>query len=68
MPSTKPLADRLLTPVEAAQYLQLKVETLATWRANHRYDLPYVRVGTAIRYRLSDLQKWLESRTVGAAS
>lgn len=56
----------LLTEVEAAQFLKLKRGTLATWRCAKRYDLPFVRVGNAIRYRLTDLEKWLQARTVGA--
>lgn len=57
---------RLLTPTEAAEFLGIKPQTLAVWRSSKRYDLPYVRCGNAIRYKLSDLEKWLESRTVGS--
>jgi hypothetical protein len=56
---------RLLTSVEAATFLNLKPQTLAVWRTTNRYTLPYIRVGNAIRYRQSDLDAWLASRTVG---
>ena len=61
--------SRLMTPVEAAEYLSVKPQTLAAWRSTNRYpDLKFVRVGTHVRYRQADLDAWLESRTVGATS
>lgn len=57
----------LFTEDEAAAFLRLKSQTLACWRSAGRYDLPFVRVGRAIRYRRCDLERWLEQRTVGAA-
>lgn len=59
-------AKRLLTPTEAADFLAVKVQTLAVWRSAKRYGLPFVRVGNCIRYRLTDLEAFLESRTVGS--
>ena len=54
------------TPEEAARFLSLKVQTLALWRSTQRYGLPYVRCGSRIRYRLADLEKFLEDRTIRA--
>ena len=59
-------AKKLLTPDQAADLLGVKTQTLAVWRAAKRYDLPFVRVGNCIRYRLADLEAWLASRTVGS--
>jgi excisionase family DNA binding protein len=56
--------DPLLTAVETANYLGIKPETLNTWRCTRRYSLPFVRVGRAIRYRLSAVESFLASRTV----
>ena len=56
-------ADRLLTPDEAAEFLGVTESTLATWRSTRRYNLPWVRVGRRIRYRLGDLTVWIEDRT-----
>ena len=56
--------DALLDTRQAAKHLGIKTNTLATWRSNKRYDLPYIRVGRYIRYRTSDPNKFLESRTV----
>ena len=58
-------SDRLLTREQAAEYLGLCVQTLAVWAITSRYGLPMVKVGRSVRYRQSDLDKWLKSRTVG---
>jgi excisionase family DNA binding protein len=58
--------SKLLTRKEAAEYLGVKPQTLACWAVTGKYGLPVVKVGRAARYRLSDLEKWLSSRTVGA--
>jgi hypothetical protein len=49
----------------AADYLGFAEQTLAVWRSTNRYPLPFIRVGRSIRYRLSDLEKFLERGTVG---
>jgi len=59
---------KLLTPAEAAAFLQIQEQTLAAWRCNSRYSLPFSRVGRSIRYKLSDLEKWVAARTVGAVA
>ena len=61
--------DELLTPTETAALLKVRAQTLATWRSAHRYDLPFVRVGNkAIRYRLSDVNAWIDRQVVGATT
>jgi len=50
---------------EAASYLGCKPESLEVWRCTGRYKIPYVKVGRSVRYRRSDLDRWLASRTVG---
>ncbi len=61
-------AVKLLTPRQVADLLQVREQTLATWRCNARHDLPFVRIGRAIRYRPEDVEKWLASRTVGTTT
>jgi len=50
---------QLLRPREAADVLDVKVQTLALWRTTKRYALPYVKVGRNVRYRRSDLDAFL---------
>lgn len=57
---------QLLTRREAADLLGLKAQTLAVWASTGKNDLPYIAVGGRTRYRLSAIEEWLESRTVGS--
>ena len=59
---------KLLSRKEAAEYLGVKPQTLAAWHITGKYGLPVVKVGRSVRYRIADLERWLESRTVGATS
>ncbi|MBV2134065.1 helix-turn-helix domain-containing protein [Pseudomonas sp. MAP12] len=47
----------------AADALGLKPTTLAVWRSTGRYNLPYLKVGRLVKYRLSDLAEFLARRT-----
>lgn len=51
----------LLTPDSAAKLLGIPKQTLAAWRCNKRVNLPYIKVGRHIRYRLADLLAFIES-------
>jgi len=62
MPTTAP--QNLLTREEAAEYLGVKPNTLAIWLHAGRYDLPVVKIGRTIRYRLHDLEAFIERNTV----
>jgi Helix-turn-helix domain len=54
----------LVTADEAARILgNLAPNTLAVWRTTKRYALPYLKVGRLVRYRRSDLEKFLASRS-----
>ena len=63
--ATATLPTPLLSENEAAEILNVTPGTLSVWRCTRRYPLPYVRVGRSIRYRLSDIEAFCESRTVG---
>ncbi|MDX1945238.1 MAG: helix-turn-helix domain-containing protein [Pirellulaceae bacterium] len=59
------VSDRsLLTREQAAEYLGIKPQTLSVWASTGRYSLPMVRVGRCVRYRVADLERFIESRTV----
>ena len=63
--TTATAPDRLLTEDETAELLATKPQTLSVWRVTKRYPLPYVKVGRNVRYKLSDVMAFIESRTVG---
>ncbi|MCJ0877806.1 helix-turn-helix domain-containing protein [Pseudomonas sp. JI-2] len=50
---------------QAADVLCLKPTTLAVWRSTGRYNLPYLKVGRLVRYRVSDIAAFLARRTAG---
>lgn len=54
---------QLLTVRETAAYLGIQPQTLACWRCTGRYPaLPYVKMGRLVRYRLEDVEAFLESQ------
>jgi hypothetical protein len=48
---------------QAAEVLAVKATTLAVWRSTGRYNLPYLKVGRLVKYRISDLAEFLARRT-----
>ena len=64
--STVSFPSELLTRVQAAEYLGIRPQTLAVWASKGRHNLPRVMVGRLAKYRKSDLDKFIERRTVGA--
>lgn len=50
---------RLLTPKQAAEMLSLSEATLATWRCRKLRDLQWVRIGRAVRYELTELERFI---------
>lgn len=48
---------------EAARRLGLSLSTLEKYRFHHVADAPpFVRIGRAVRYRVSDLEAWAAER------
>lgn len=50
----------LLDEQSAASHLGVAPNTLSVWRSTGRYNLPFVKVGRLVRYRLSDLDAWIQ--------
>ncbi len=48
---------------QASEVLSVKESTLAVWRSTGRYNLPYLKVGRLVKYRISDLAEFLARRT-----
>ena len=57
-------SDPLFTSPEAAAYIRVSENTIVVWRCTGRYKIPFIKVGRLVRYRRSDLEAWLESRTL----
>jgi len=60
--------EELLTTTQAATFLNVRPQTLRIWRSTKRYDLPAVRVGGAVRYKLSDLQRFIDAGATPTAA
>jgi hypothetical protein len=58
--------DELLTPAALAKELEIAVQTLSNWRSLRRYDLPFIKCGGHVRYRRSDVERFLASRTIAS--
>jgi excisionase family DNA binding protein len=59
--------ERLLTTEECAALLQVRPQTLRRARVRGGF-VPFVRVGSLVRYRPSDIAAFVESRRVTATS
>lgn len=57
--------DTLLDTQQAAKEIGVEPTTLEVWRSTKRHNIRYSKVGRLVRYRRSDLLKWLSSRTIG---
>lgn len=57
----------LLTRREAAAYLGVTPETLAVWASTRRYPLRSVKIGRLAKYRKSDLDSFINSRTINCS-
>ena len=53
----------LLTAQDVADRLQLKLSTIRNW--THIDYIPYIKLRAAVRYRWSDIEKWMEKRSAG---
>ncbi len=53
--------EALLTVEEVANFLRVPVATLYAWRHKH-VGPPALRIGRHLRYRVSDVHRWLRQR------
>lgn len=56
--------DQMLGRKEAAEFLGVKEGTLAIWKSTNRQIIPTYKVGKYIKYRASDLQKFLDEKLI----
>ena len=62
------IMPKLLSRGEAAEFLGIKIQTLASWFVNKRYNLPVVKIGSCVFYKESDLLAFIEGNVVSASS
>ena len=66
--SSESLPTPLLTEIEAANYLQLTRRALQAWRCQGKGP-KFVKISArAVRYRLDDLEQWVEDRLRSSTS
>lgn len=53
-----------LCRIETAKKMRVTPETLAVWASTKRHDLPYIKIGRKVYYRLSDINNLIKSRTI----
>ncbi|WP_261835666.1 helix-turn-helix domain-containing protein [Vibrio ishigakensis] len=52
----------MLNRNQAAEYLGVSPGTLAVWASTGRYQLPFVKIGRKVFYRVVDLESFIEQR------
>jgi excisionase family DNA binding protein len=58
--------SELLSRREAAAYLGVSEQTLAIWKCTGRYNLACVKVGRLVKYKKSDLDDFIQRRSISA--
>jgi excisionase family DNA binding protein len=66
MSGSNEIPDRYLKPREAAAYLGLAEGTVRNKAS--RGELPFSKVGHALRFRVSELDAWVRENTPGKAA
>ena len=56
--------EKLIGQEEAANFLGVLPKTMSVWRSTKRYNIPFYKIGRLVKYKMSDLEKWVEERTV----
>ncbi len=56
--------NKLVSPKQTAEILCLKESTLSQYRWRGDKRLPWVKLGKSIRYKLSDIEAFIERCTV----
>ena len=56
------MTEHLLTPRDVAAILGITPQTLAVWRFEKRYHVPYIKDGRLVRYKESDVEQFIENQ------
>lgn len=49
-----------ITSKEAAKMLRVTQATMCRWRAENRYNLPYIKFSNRVLYKLHDIQEFMK--------
>lgn len=55
--------EPLVTESEVCDFLRIRPRQLLAWRRDGL--IPYIKIGKALRFRLSDIERALEEMTIG---
>lgn len=58
------MPNKLMTTQQLADYLEIAVSTILQYRAEGTGP-QYIKLGHLVRYRVSDVEAWLEAKAVG---
>ena len=58
--------EKLLTARQVADLLEVKVSTVYDWAS--RNTIPYVKLGRLVRFKKTDVFRWVESHTLAPKS
>lgn len=58
--------EYLLRVSQAAEMLAISPRNL--WTLTDRREIPFVRIGRCIRYRICDLREWVKKQLIPATS
>jgi len=56
--------NKLLSPQELSDVLNISIETVYAWTSQKR--IPYIKMGRLVRFNVDEVNKWLERQKVGA--
>jgi len=58
--------EKYFTVEELSKYLSFAEKTIYKWVLNE--EIPFIKINQTLRFRLSDIEKWLEKNKRGASS
>lgn len=68
LPATRRItSSENLTPKQTAELLNLPQATLSVWRSTNRVVLPFFKLGHHVRYRRSDIERFIEQNLRNAS-
>jgi Helix-turn-helix domain len=68
-PQTITFNHDVLTDTDgAARLLNIPASTLTKWRSTGENNVPYIKIGRQVKYRTTDLLRYIEKHTICAGA